>query len=121
MVRILVAEDDVLLSGAIQDTLELYGYHVCVVTNGVQALEAFSHFRPELIVTDVAMPKMDGLELCRRVRRESLGMVMPFVFISARSARDEAVEQIAKTNSMCFLTKPFGPEQLLEAVRKLLG
>ena len=121
MVRILVAEDNALLSGAIRDTLELDGYRVCVVTNGVQALEAFSHFQPELIVTDVAMPKMDGLELYRRVRCESSGMTIPFVFISARSARDRAVEQIAKTNGACFLTKPFGPEELLEAVRGFLG
>jgi CheY-like chemotaxis protein len=121
MARILVVEDNALLLGAIRDTLELYGYHVCVVTNGVQALEAFSHFRPELIVTDVAMPEMDGLELCRRVRRESLGMGIPFVFISARSARDAAFEQIAKTNSTYCLTKPFGPVELLEAVHRFLG
>ena len=121
MVQILVVEDNALLSGAIRDTLELDGYRVCVVTNGLQALEAFGHFRPELIVTDVAMPEMDGLDLYRRVRSESPGMVIPFVFISARSARDKAVEQIAKTNSTCFLTKPFGPEELLEAVRGFLG
>ena len=121
MVQILVVEDNALLSGAIRDTLELDGYRVCVVTNGLQALEAFSYFRPELIVTDVAMPRMDGLELYHRVRRESPGTVIPFVFISARSARDKAIEQIAKTNSTCFLTKPFGPEELLEAVRGFLG
>jgi CheY-like chemotaxis protein len=121
MARILVGEDNALLLEAIRDRLELDGYRVCVITNGVQALEAFSHFRPELIVTDVAMPEMNGLELCRRVRCESPGMVIPFVFISARSARDEAVEQIAKTNSTYCLTKPFGPEELLEAVHKFLG
>jgi DNA-binding response OmpR family regulator len=119
MVQILVVEDNALLSGAIRETLELDGYRVCVATNGLQALEAFRHFRPELIVTDVAMPEMDGLDLYRRVR-ESPGMVIPFVFISARSARDKAVEQIARTNSTYFLTKPFGPEELLEAVRGFL-
>ena len=121
MVQILVVEDNALLSGAIRDTLELDGYRVCVVTNGLQALEAFSYFRPELIVSDVAMPEMDGLDLYRRVRSESPGMVIPFVFISARSARDQAVKQIAKTNSTQFLTKPFSSEELLEAVRRFLG
>jgi CheY-like chemotaxis protein len=119
LARILVAEDDVLLLGAIRDTLELGGYSVCGVTNGVQAMEAFRHFRPELIVTDVVMPEMDGLELYRRVRRESPGMAIPFVFISVRDAA-QAVQQVAGKNST-YLRKPFGPEELLEAVRKFLG
>ncbi len=118
MARILVAEDDVVLLGAIRDTLELGGYSVWGVTNGVQAMEAFSHFRPELIVADVVMPEMDGLELYRRVRRESPGMSIPFVFISVRDVA-QAVQQVAGENSM-YLRKPFGPEELLEAVRKFL-
>jgi DNA-binding response OmpR family regulator len=120
MVQILVVEDNALLSGAIRETLELDGYRVCVATNGLQALEAFRHFRPELIVTDVTMPELDGLDLYRRVR-ESPDVVIPFIFISARSARDRAVKQIAKTNSTQFLTKPFSSEELLEAVRRFLG
>lgn len=118
MARILVAEDDELLLGAIQDTLELDGYSVCGVANGVQALEAFSHFRPELIVTDVTMPEMDGFELYRRVRRELPGMAIPFVFISARYEA-QAVEQVARKNST-YLRKPFGVEELLEKVRRSL-
>ena len=120
MARILVAEDNIFLLGAIQDTLELNGYTVCGVTNGVQAMEAFSHFRPEVIVTDVAMPKMGGFELYRRMQCESPGMAIPFVFISARDAA-RAVERVAGNNGTPFLRKPFGPEALLEAVRKLLG
>lgn len=119
MARILVAEDNLMLLGAIRDTLELGGYSVYGVTNGVQALEAFSHFRPELIVTDVTMPEMDGLELYRRVWNESSNMAIPFVFISVKEAA-QAVEQVARNNSAHFLRKPFGPEELLEAVGKLL-
>ena len=85
MARILVAEDNAMLLGAIQDTLELSGYDVCAVRNGVQALEALSHFRPEVIVSDLAMPEMDGFELYRRVRRESPGVAILFIFISARA------------------------------------
>ena len=118
MARILVAEDDVVLLGAIRDTLELDGHGVCGVTNGVQAIEVFSRFRPELIVADVVMPEMDGLELYRRVRHESPGTAIPFVFISVRDAA-QAVQQVAGKNST-YLRKPFGPEELLEAVRKFL-
>ncbi len=119
LARILVAEDDVVLLGAIRDTLELDGHGVCGVTNGVQAMEAFSHFRPELIVADVIMPQMDGFELYRRVRRQSPRMAIPFVFISARDAA-QAVQHVAYTNST-YLRKPFGPKELLEKVRKFLG
>jgi two-component system response regulator TrcR len=119
MARILVAEDNTSLLGAIRDTLELGGYSVCGVTNGVQAIEAFSRFRPELIVADVVMPEMDGFELYRRVRRESPDMAIPFVFISAREEA-QAVQQVAGNNST-YLRKPFGPEELLEAVCKFLG
>jgi len=119
MARILVAEDDVLLLGAIRDTLELDGYNVCVVTNGVQAMEAFSHFRPDLIVADVAMPEMGGFELYRRVRHKSSRTAIPFIFISAW-ATAWAVERFAGNNST-YLRKPFGLEELLEAVRKFLG
>ena len=119
MTRILVAEDNTSRLGAIRDTLELDGYHVCGVTNGVQALEAFSHFRPQVIVADVAMPEMDGFELYRQVRRESPGMAIPFVFISVRDVA-QAVQQVAGNNST-YLRKPFGPEELLGVVRKFLG
>ena len=118
MARILVAEDDVLLLEAIRDTLELDGYSVCGVTNGVQALEAFSHFRPELIVTDVTMLEMDGFELYRRVRRESSGTAIPFVFIGTRDVA-QAIQQVADNST--YLRKPFGSEALLETVRKFLG
>jgi len=122
MARILVAEDNTSLLGAIRDTLELDGYRVCGVTNGVQALEAFSHFRPQVIVADVAMPEMDGFELYRQVRRESLGMAIPFVFVFI-SVRDvaQAAKQVASNHSAHFLRKPFGTEELLQAVRKFLG
>ena len=119
MARILVAEDDILLLGAIRDALELDGYSVHGVANGVQAMEAFSHFRPELIVTDVAMPEMDGFELYRRVRRESPGMAIPFVFISARYEA-QVVELVAGNNST-YLRKPFGLGELLEEVHRFLG
>jgi len=118
MARILVAEDDALLLGAIRDMLELDGYSVCGVTNGVQAMEAIGHFRPELIVTDVVMPEMDGFELYRRVRGESPDTAIPFIFISIRDVA-QAVQQVAGNNST-YLRKPFGPEELLETVRKFL-
>jgi CheY-like chemotaxis protein len=119
MARILVAEDNTSLLRAIRDTLELDGYRVCGVTNGVQALEAFSHFRPQVIVTDVVMPEMDGFDLYRQVRRESHGMAIPFVFISVRDVA-QAAKQVTSDHSAHFLRKPFGTEELLEAVRKFL-
>jgi two-component system response regulator TrcR len=119
LARILVAEDDVGLLGAIRDTLELDGHGVCGVTNGVQAVEAFNHFRPELIVADVFMPEMDGFELYHRVRCGSPGTAIPFIFISVRDVA-QAVQQVAGNNST-YLRKPFGPEELLEIVRKFLG
>jgi CheY-like chemotaxis protein len=119
MVRILVAEDNTSLLGAIRDTLELDGYRVCGVTNGLQALEAFSRFRPQVIITDVAMPEMDGFELYYQVRRESPGMAIPFVFISVKDVA-QAVRQVTSSSSAHFLRKPFSTEELLEAVRKFL-
>ncbi len=118
MAKILVAEDDALLVRAIRDALELDGHHVCAVVNGVQALEAFGHFRPDLIVTDVVMPEMDGLELYRRVRCELSGAAVPFVFISGWEPV-QIGEQGDRHST--FLKKPFGLEEMLEIVRKLLS
>ena len=120
MTKILVAEDNGFLLRAIRDTLELNGYSVCGVTNGLQAMKAFNRFRPDLIITDVTMPEMDGFELYRRVQRESPGMTIPFIFISARDEA-QAVEQITNNNGTYFLRKPFGPEELLETASKLSG
>lgn len=119
MARILVVENDVLLLEAIRDTLELGGYSVCGAADGLQAMEAFSRFRPEVIVVEVAMPEMDGFELYRRIRRKSPNTAIPFVFISTRDVA-QAVEQVTRNNGVCFLRKPFGPEVLLETVRKFL-
>jgi two-component system response regulator MprA len=118
MARILVVEDSELLSEAIRDALELDGYNVRVVANGVQAMEAFSHFRPDLIVTDVIMPGTGGFELYRQVRRESPDTAILFIFTTAWGAT-LAVEQVTGSKS-AYLTKPFGLDELLGAVRKLL-
>jgi DNA-binding response OmpR family regulator len=119
MTRILIAEDDTLFLEAIQDTLELDGYSVYGVTNGVQAAEAFSHFRPDLIIADVSMPEMGGFELYHWVRYESPGTTIPFIFVSAREVAQD-VEQLSWNNCV-YLRKPFKPKKLLEAMRKFLG
>lgn len=112
---ILVVEDDPLIREVTEETLRTEGYRVVAVQDGQEALEALSQVRPDLILSDVRMPRCDGFELLRRVRRDHDYRATPFIIMSAK------VETSAQRMGMSlgaddYVTKPYLATDLLKTI-----
>jgi two-component system KDP operon response regulator KdpE len=114
--RILVVDDEPQIGRVLRTGLKSHGYDVRVASDGVSALETFDDWRPDLIVTDLAMPNMEGLELCRRLREVSQ---LPIVVLSVRGEEKTKVEAL-DAGADDYVTKPFGMDELLARVRAQL-
>jgi signal transduction histidine kinase len=117
--RILIVDDHEPLRAAVQMVLETEGYDVLVAANGVHALDLLEEYHPDLIVADIMMPGMDGYDFCRAVRARPEGVSTPFIFLTARSEREDVLKGKA-LGVEDYLTKPFHPEELLVVVRARL-
>lgn len=116
MEKILLVEDDDVLREAARQLLDIEGYEVLSVGNGIEALKVFPDFLPDLIISDIYMPKMDGFGLLDSVRSLENGFSTPFLFISASSTRRN-VYQARHLGADDYLFKPFDMLELLDAVR----
>ena len=114
--RILLVDDDPQLARVLRTGLKTHGYEVRVAADGVSALETFGDWPPDLVVTDLAMPNMDGLELCRRLREISQ---LPIIILSVRGEERTKVEAL-DAGADDYVTKPFGMDELLARVRAQL-
>jgi len=117
--RILVVEDDLALLDGIRDVLELADYEVITATNGAEALSVMGKEPPDLVISDIMMPQMDGLQLCERVRQDFRWAMLPFIFLTAKSQKAD-VRQGMGVGADDYLTKPFEMEDLLSAVASRL-
>jgi AmiR/NasT family two-component response regulator len=118
MARVLVAEDEVLIRVDIVETLEEGGHTVVgEAGDGEQALQLARELAPELVIMDVKMPKMDGVEAATRIVEEGSGAVLVLTAFSDK----ELVERAAEAGSIGYLVKPFQPPQLLAAVQVALA
>ncbi|MBC8031265.1 MAG: response regulator transcription factor [Pyrinomonadaceae bacterium] len=111
--RILVVDDEPQLTRVLRTGLSSHGYEVRVAADGLSALETFGDWHPDLVVTDLAMPNVDGLELCRRLREIS---TVPILVLSARGEEKTKVEAL-DLGADDYVTKPFGIDELLARVR----
>jgi len=116
---ILVVDDDLGTRLSISDYLELSGYSVITANDGQEALVMVDEYHPDLIVTDIVMPRMNGYELVRRVRQKSAFRLLPVILLTART---KTQERILGYQSGCdlYLPKPFELEELAAAIRNLL-
>jgi DNA-binding NarL/FixJ family response regulator len=116
---ILVADDDLGTRLSIADYLELHGFVAIAVENGREALTMVEKYRPHLIVTDIAMPQMDGHTFIRQIRSQPALRLLPVVFLTAR---DETADRIIGYQLGCdaYLAKPFELPELLAVIRNLL-
>jgi two-component system KDP operon response regulator KdpE len=114
--RILIVDDESQIARVLRTGLKTHGYEVRVASDGVSALETFSDWHPDLVVTDLAMPNMDGLDLCRRLRAISQ---LPIIVLSVRGEEKTKVEAL-DAGADDYVTKPFGMEELLARVRAQL-
>lgn len=113
--RILVVDDTLASLKLMADTLREEGYEVYSTDSGELALGAAARKRPELVLCDMRMPGMDGLEVCRRLKQQPDTRDIPLMFISAASAVDERVQGFA-AGAVDFVAKPFQRDELLARV-----
>jgi two-component system OmpR family response regulator len=115
--RILVADDDEAICDTIEDALHLAGYLTMRAKDGQMALDRVRSDRPDLVILDVNMPKMDGFEVLRKMR--SLSITTPAILLTARHEREDAVTGL-KLGADDYVKKPFGLEELLLRVAAVL-
>src|SRR5205807_6228682 len=122
MAQILVVEDEESLLQTLRYNLSRAGHEVRLSTNGVQALEMIRGNPPELVVLDLMLPGLDGLELCRAVRADTLNSAVAHVPILMLTARDEEIDKVVglEVGADDYLTKPFSMHELLARVKALL-
>jgi len=111
--RILVVDDEPQITRVLRTTLSSQGYDLRVANDGESALKVISEWAPDLLITDLAMPEMNGLELCRRVRSKS---DIPIIVLSVRGEERTKVEAL-DAGADDYVTKPFGMSELLARVR----
>lgn len=114
--RILVVDDEPQLTRVLRTGLKSRGYDVRAAADGSTGFETFSDWHPDLVITDLAMPNVDGLELCRRLRAISQ---VPIIVLSAKGEEKTKVEAL-DLGADDFVTKPFGIDELLARVRASL-
>lgn len=113
-IRVLLVEDEQTLADIIADTLSEKDFTVTVAYNGIEGLRAFESERPQVVVTDIMMPGMDGLSFVRQLRRRDASV--PILFLSARSAAEDVVQGF-ETGGNDYLRKPFAMSELVVRVR----
>jgi len=118
--RILIVEDNEPLLAAIQDVLETEGYVAFTATDGVRALQVMEDARPDLIVADIMMPRMDGYALYEEVRARPEWVTIPFIFLTVKADKEDVLMG-RSLGAEDYITKPFDPQELLVAVRARLG
>ncbi len=114
--KILVVDDEPQLTRVLRTGLKSRGYDVRAAADGLAGFEAFNDWHPDLVITDLAMPNVDGLELCRRLRAVSQ---VPIIVLSAKGEEKTKVEAL-DLGADDFITKPFGIDELLARVRASL-
>ncbi|BBZ68553.1 response regulator MprA [Mycolicibacterium insubricum] len=116
-VRILVVDDDRAVRESLRRSLSFNGYNVLLAEDGVEALDVITNDRPDAVILDVMMPRLDGLEVCRRLR--STGDDLPVLVLTARDSVSERVAGL-DAGADDYLPKPFALEELLARMRALL-
>jgi DNA-binding response OmpR family regulator len=114
--RVLVVEDDGDIADVLRRALGMEGYEVRLADDGERALTAAGDFEPDAVVLDLGLPKLDGVEVCRRLRE---GGDVPILMLTARDAVDSRVEGL-DSGADDYLVKPFERTELLARLRALL-
>lgn len=117
--RVLVVEDEPDIARLIQFHLDREGFRTTVVASGRAALEAMSPEPPELIVLDIMLPDVDGLEVCRRLKRDRETRQIPILMASARGEESDVVAGL-ELGADDYVTKPFSPKVLIARVKAVL-
>jgi DNA-binding response OmpR family regulator len=116
MQRILIVEDDMQIARNLRDFLEVAGYEVTVIGDGAAALASVRGDRPDLVVLDLGLPSVDGLDVARELRRTS---TLPIVILTARGEESDKIVGL-ELGADDYLVKPFSPKEFVARVRAVL-
>ena len=117
---VLIGEDEELILEGLKMLLEAKGYRVLCALDGEQALLSAQREKPDILVIDIGMPKMDGVEVCRRLKSNETTRGIK-ILMATGQGRQEAVKQAMAAGADGYLLKPFGGPKLLEALQGLLS
>jgi two-component system, OmpR family, alkaline phosphatase synthesis response regulator PhoP len=117
--RILVVDDEIYIVHILEFTLTMEGYEVLTAADGEEALRRLEQDRPDLVVLDIMMPKVDGYEVLRRIRADEESRHLPVILLSAKG-RPIDRETGLEIGADDYIVKPFSPRRLLEKIQDLL-
>lgn len=123
MPKILIVDDEPHIRILLEQTLEELeddGVELLIADNGEDALEAIKNEKPELVFLDVMMPKMNGFEVCNKIKNE---LKMNNVFVIMLTAKGQEFDKIkgSEAGANIYMTKPFNPDEIVEKARGILG
>jgi len=118
--RILVVDDEIYIVHILDFSLGMEGYEVVTALDGEQALERVAEQKPDLIVLDIMMPKLDGYETCKALKSREETRDIPVILLSAKG-RNVDQKTGFEVGADDYITKPFSPRKLVERINAILG
>jgi len=115
--KIVIVEDTSAVREEISDILMMEGFDVYEANNGVEGLKQIKNIKPNLILTDIVMPEMNGFELFESIQKDTGINKIPVIFLSAKADKD-AVDRAKKLGSGDYLIKPINPDILINTIKK---
>ena len=119
MAKVLVVDDEEHILMILKDSLEFSGFTIVTATNGEEALEAVAKENPELLVLDIGMPKLDGWEVCRRLKGDPKTKALPIIILTAYAQTSDQRKGV-ELGADRFITKPCDLTYLVEEINALL-
>jgi len=118
--RILVVDDEIYIVHILDFSLGMEGYEVITALDGEEALQKVKEAKPDLIVLDIMMPKMDGYETCKVLKSSDETKDIPIILLSAKG-RNVDMQTGYDVGANEYITKPFSPRKLVERINAMLG
>ena len=118
--RILLVDDEPDFVETVEFFLSGSDYQVFVAKNGKQALEQVKMNKPDLVLLDVMMPEMDGLEACKRLKKDSTTNSIPIIMLTAKGRKEDVVDALA-AGANSYIVKPFNLSDLVERIEETLN
>ena len=115
---ILIVDDEADIRNLLNDTLSSF-YEIVLAKDGMEAIETLKHQRPELIISDIVMPNMTGLELLNEIKNNKLTSHIPVIFLSTKSSMDQQISNY-DSGIEFFIPKPFSPKYVLSVVNRII-
>ena len=117
--KILIVEDEVDICEVLKYNLQKEGYRISIITSGEETLKTTKYLQPHLILLDLMLPGIDGLEVCRLLKSDRQTQAIPVIILTAKSAESDIITGL-ELGAEDYITKPFSPKILIARVRTTL-